>query len=140
MYSRRANYITTRKGANMANAIESAINQTRDTLEAGSEELERGEALATAYVHDRMPIMGEIRLIGGALVFLLLIVFVLTEIYNAVEFETDEGGEYTGPFGSIVDDLESIGAVALSLIVLALLVVAAAAIMRFFGQSGFGGR
>ena len=123
----------------MANAIESAINQTRDTLEAGSEELERGEALATAYVHDRMPIMGEIRLIGGALVFLLLIVFVLTEIYNAVEFET-ENGEYTGPFGSIVDDLESIGAVALSLIVLALLVVAAAAIMRFFGQSGFGGR
>ena len=81
---------------------------------------------------DRMPIMGEIRLIGGALVFLLLITFVLTEIYEAVEIEE-------GPFSEVADDLENIGAVAMSLLVLALLVVAAAAIMRFFGRSGFGG-
>lgn len=82
---------------------------------------------------DVMSIMGEVRMVGAALVLILLFVFVLTEIYDAVEV-----GE--GPFSSVADDLENIGATALGLLVIALLVVAASAIMRFFGQSGFGGR
>jgi len=82
---------------------------------------------------DVMTIMGEVRMVGAALVLILLFVFVLTEIYDAVEV-----GE--GPFESVADDLENIGATALGLLVIALLVVAASAIMRFFGQSGFGGR
>lgn len=82
---------------------------------------------------DTMSIMGEVRMVGAALVLILLFVFVLTEIYDAVEVEE-------GPFSSVADDLENIGATALGLLVIALLVVAASAIMRFFGQSGFGGR
>ena len=140
MYTRRANYITTRKGANMASAMYRAANNTRERLDWADDSVRRSQMHAQLVVQDRMPVMGEIRLIGGALVLLLLITFVLTEIFNAVDFETDGEGDYTGPFGSIAEDLETIGPVALSLLVLALLVVAAAAIMRFFGQSGFGAR
>ena len=140
MYSRRANYITTRKGANMANAMHRAANKTGEALDWADDVAGRSHTQAQIVVHDRMPIMGETRLIGGALVFLLLIAFVLTEIFQAVDFETDAEGDYTGPFGSIAEDLETIGPVALSLLVLGLLVVAAAAIMRFFGHSGFGAR
>ncbi|KDE56691.1 hypothetical protein EL22_25310 [Halostagnicola sp. A56] len=83
--------------------------------------------------------MAEVRMIGGALVMILLIVYILNEVYNSIQFETDTDGNYTGPFGSIVGDLETIGVAALGLLVLALLVIAAQAIMRFFGSSGFGG-
>jgi len=89
---------------------------------------------------DRMSIMGEVRMIGAALIFILLMVFVLTEIFGAIEMDTDADGNYEGPFGGVVDDLEGIGATAMGLLVIALLVIAASAIMRFFGSSGFGSR
>jgi uncharacterized membrane protein YesL len=89
---------------------------------------------------DRMGIMDEVRLIGGALVFILLIVFVLNEVYNSVGFEMDDAGEYVGPFGQIVTDLETTGMAAMGLLVLGFLVIAASAIMSFFGGSGFGAR
>ena len=110
-----------------------AVEKSNRVMDKCNDIVGRSHGAAKNTVHDRMPIMGEIRLIGGALVFLLLIVFVLTEIYEAVDIAE-------GPFSEVGDDLENIGAVALSLLVLALLVVAAAAIMRFFGRSGFGGR
>ena len=106
---------------------------TSSVVQFANNAVDRSTPQARRIIHDRMPIMGEVRLIGGALVFLLLIVFVLTEIYNAVDVAE-------GPFESAVDDLETIGSVALGLLVLALLVVAASGIMRFFGTAGFGGR
>ncbi|KMT45713.1 hypothetical protein EL22_28710 [Halostagnicola sp. A56] len=81
---------------------------------------------------DTMPIMAEVRMIGGALVMILLIVYILNEIYGSITVSD-------GPFSSVVTDLETIGVAALGLLVLALLVIAAQAIMRFFGSSGFGG-
>jgi hypothetical protein len=84
-------------------------------------------------VQDRMGIMGEVRLIGGALVFILLIAYVLNEVYSSVDIAD-------GPFSGIVDDLETTGVAAMGLLVLCLLVVAASAIMRFFGGAGFGAR
>lgn len=124
----------------MASAIESCCNQIKSSLEWSHSRIETsaGAARMTAdRYQDRLPVMGEIRMIGGALVLILLMVFVLTEIYAAIEFSTDAEGAYDGPFGEVVTSLENIGATALVLLVLALLVVAASAIMRFFGSSGF---
>ena len=91
------------------------------------------------YQTDRMGIMGEVRLVGSALVLILIIVLVLNEVYDAIEFETDADGNYESPFASVVDDLESTGVAAISLLIVGLLIVAASAIMRFMG-SGFGAR
>ncbi|ARS89927.1 hypothetical protein [Natrarchaeobaculum aegyptiacum] len=84
-------------------------------------------------VYDRMPIMREVQLVGGALIMIFLIVFVLNEIYNSIEIEE-------GPFQDVADSLESTGVTALVILVLALIVVAASAVMRFFGGSGFATR
>lgn len=120
----------------LANRIQAGLEWSNDRVCATS-----GAArLKSNDLTDRMGIMGEVRMVGGALVVILLMVFVLTEVFNAIDFETDEDGNYEGPFGSVVDDLESIGATALGLLVIALLVIAASAIMRFFGNSGFGSR
>ncbi len=78
-------------------------------------------------------------MIGGSMVTILIIALVLTEVYNAVDF-SQTNGTYDGPFGSIVGDLETTGVAAMSLLVVGLLVVAASAIMRYFGGGGFGGR
>ena len=78
-------------------------------------------------------------MVGAALVTILIIALVLNEVYNAVEFETDADGNYTGPFGSVVSDLETTGVAALSLLIVGLIIVAASAIMRVFGTSGMGG-
>jgi len=76
--------------------------------------------------------MAEVRLIGAGLVMMLIITLVLTEVYNAVDISS-------GPFQEVVTTLESTGVAALTLLVVGFLVVAASAIMRFFG-TGFGGR
>ena len=82
---------------------------------------------------DRMGVMGEVRLIGGALVTILIIALVLNEVYDAVDLGT-------GPFSGIGDDLETTGVAAIGLLIIALLVLAASTIMRFMGGAGFGGR
>ncbi|WP_121744896.1 hypothetical protein [Natronorubrum halophilum] len=81
---------------------------------------------------DNRGIMPEVRMIGGAMVTILIIALVLTEIYNAVSINN------TSAFYSLVEDLETTGVAAMSLLVVGLLVVAASAIMRYFG-GGFGG-
>ena len=82
-------------------------------------------------------VMNEVRMIGGALVAIVIIALVLTEVYNAVDFETDADGNYTGPFGEIVATAETTGVAAITLLVVGLLVLAASVIMRFMG-GGFG--
>lgn len=76
-------------------------------------------------------IMSEVRLVGGGLVLMLVVVLVLTEVYDAVDVGT-------GPFANVTDSLETTGAAALTLLVVGFLVIAASAIMRYFG-GGFGG-
>jgi len=82
---------------------------------------------------DNRGVMGEIRMIGGGLIMILIVVLVLTEVYSAVNISD------SSPFSGVVDSLEGTGAAALTLMVVGLLVVAASAIMKFFG-GGFGGR
>ena len=82
---------------------------------------------------DKMGIMGEVRLVGGALVTILIIAFILYEVTEAVDV-----GD--GPFSSLETDLETTGVAALSLLIVGLLVLAASAIMRVMGRGGFGAR
>jgi len=76
---------------------------------------------------DELPVMGQVRLIGGAIIMIAVIVLVLNEVLtiNAIN-------NSTGPFSGIIDTLEGTGGAALSLLVVGLLVAAAAAVMRFF--------
>ena len=101
-------------------------------LLGGSED---GRSLAS----DDRAIMSEVRMIGGALVAILIVALVLTEVYNAVDFEQDPDGNYTGPFGEIVGQAETTGVAAITLLVVGLLVLAASVIMRYMG-GGFGAR
>jgi len=75
--------------------------------------------------------MNEVRMIGGALVAVVIVALVLTEVYNAVSIPE------TSPFHGIVDAAESTGVAAITLLVVGLLVLSAGVIMRFMG-SGFG--
>ena len=82
---------------------------------------------------DRMGVMSEVRLIGGALVTILIVALVLNEVYNAIEIDNQSA------WYPIVEDLETTGVAAIGLLIIALLVLAASAILRFMGRSGFGG-
>ncbi|PCR89446.1 hypothetical protein [Natrinema ejinorense] len=108
-------------------------DQITQTLKIGGEMLRSSRSLD----EDDRAILGEVRMIGGSMVTILIIALVLTEVYNAVDF-SQTNGTYDSPFGSVVSDLETTGVAAMSLLVVGLLVVAASAIMRYFG-GGFGG-
>jgi len=84
-------------------------------------------------ISDTRGIMAEVRMIGGGLVLTLIVTLVLTEVYSAINISD------TSPFSGVVTSLETTGVAALSLLVVGFLVIAASAIMRYFG-GGFGGR
>jgi len=86
---------------------------------------------ASAFVQEQRGVMNEVRMIGGALVAVVIVALVLTEVYNAVSIPE------TSPFHGIVDAAESTGVAAITLLVVGLLVLSAGVIMRFMG-SGFG--
>ena len=93
---------------------------------------------AALFANDRVQdraIMSEVRMIGGALVAIVIVALVLTEVYDAVDFETDADGNYTGPFGPIVEAAETTGVAAITLLVVGLLVLAASVILLFMGGS-----
>ena len=83
------------------------------------------EGLATA------SIMDVVRLIGGSMIGIAVLVVVLNEI-----FQLDSIANASGPFSGITDSLTGVGASAISLLVVGLLVVAANRIMGFFGGGG----
>jgi hypothetical protein len=103
------------------------------------EQLRAAWAVATPDDRSDRGIMNAVRMVGAGLVMTLVIVLVLTEVHAAIPFETDNSGNYTGPFGDVVGQLETTGVAALSLLVVGFIVVAASTIMRYFG-GGFGGR
>ena len=83
--------------------------------------------------NDDRAIMGEVRMVGGALVAVVIIALVLTEVYSAIDIEE------TSPWYDIVTAAETTGVAAITLLVVGLLVLAASVIMRFMG-GGFGTR
>ena len=93
--------------------------------------LDQARSQYAALEADDRGILNEVRLIGAGLVMMIIVTLVLTEVYNAVDVSS-------GPFSEVVTTLESTGVAALTLLVVGFLVIAASAIMRFFG-TGFGG-
>jgi len=78
---------------------------------------------------DSNRIVRTVRLIGGAMITLLLVAVVLNEIFGAVNVGS-------GPFSGIGNDLETTGVAAISLLVVGLLIVAANRLMSIFGGGG----
>jgi len=108
--------------------VESVVRVGTDGVSAISERTGRSQA----------EVMGAVRMIGGAMIGIAVLVVVLNEFWNTEGmFETDSDGNYEGPFGSILGSLESTGAAALGLLVIGLLVLAANRVMGFFGSGGF---
>jgi len=83
-----------------------------------TEEWAAGEGLSQA------SIMGAVRVIGGGMIGIAVLVIVLNEMFS-------------GPFTSVIDSLETTGGAALGLLVIGFLVLAANRIMGFFGGGGF---
>jgi uncharacterized membrane protein YdbT with pleckstrin-like domain len=94
--------------------------------------LDRLKSQAKQLNQDSRGVMTEVRMIGGGLILTLIVTLVLTEVYNAINVTA------SSPFSSVVTSLETTGVAALSLLVVGFLVIAASAIMRYFG-GGFGG-
>ena len=87
---------------------------------------------AALFANDRVQdraIMSEVRMIGGALVAVVIIALVLTEVYSAVDIDSES------PFHGIVESAETTGVAAITLLVVGLLVLSASVIMRFMGGS-----
>ena len=76
-------------------------------------------------------VMGTVRVIGGAMIGISVLVIVLNEV-----FAIDSIANSSGPFAGIIDSLESTGVAAMSLLVVGLLVAAANRVMGFFGGGG----
>lgn len=77
-------------------------------------------------------IMNTVRMLGGAMIGIAVLVIVLNEV-----FSLDSIANSTGPFDSVISSLQSTGGAALGLIVIGLLVLAANRVMGFFGGGGF---
>jgi hypothetical protein len=80
----------------------------------------------------RADLMGTVRVIGGAMIGLAVLVVVLDEVFSINSISNS-----SGPFSGVIDSLESTGVAALSLLVIGLLVAAANRVMGFFGGGGF---
>jgi len=77
-------------------------------------------------------IMKTVRVIGGAMIGIAVLVVVLNEV-----FSLDAIANSNGNFSGVIDSLESTGAAALGLLVIGLLVLGANRVMQFFGGGGF---
>ena len=117
----------------MASAME-AVSNTADRLKDAGASLNKrtrdASLFAESATQDRA-VMNEIRMVGGALVAVVIIALVLTEVYNSVEIDSES------PFHEIVESAETTGVAAITLLIVGLLVLAASVIMRFMG-GGFG--
>jgi len=106
----------------------SAASIAQSASSWADEKEEQARFLADGY-EDRLGIMREAQLIGGAMITILLIAVVLNEVFAAVNVGS-------GPFSQIGTDLETTGVAAVGLLVVGLIVVAANALLGMFGSGG----
>jgi len=78
---------------------------------------------------DRNRIVRTVRVVGGAMITILLVTLVLNEVFQAVSIGS-------GAFSGIADQLQSTGVAAMGLLIVGLLVVSANRIMGVFGGGG----
>jgi hypothetical protein len=106
-----------------------ASTATQGVLQTGASavsELENRTAFSNGNI------MGTVRVIGGAMIGIAVLIVVLNSV-----FALDSVTNSSGPFSGVIQQLENIGGAALGLIVIGLLVAAANRVMGFFGGGGF---
>lgn len=72
--------------------------------------------------------MRTVQMIGGAVIGIAIVTIVVNEVLT-----TNAVNNSTGPFGGVINSLETTGVAAMSLLVVGLLVAAASKLMSFFG-------
>jgi hypothetical protein len=92
--------------------------ETEQLLEAGPEEWD----------DELQQMMRTVQMIGGAVIGIAIITIVVNEVLT-----TSAVNNSTGPFGGVIDSLETTGVAAMTLLVVGLLVAAASKLMSFFG-------
>jgi len=106
-----------------------AATATQGVLQTGADAVSKLERKA-GMSHGNM--MGTVRVIGGAMIGIAVLVVVLNEV-----FALSSVSNSSGPFSDVIGQLETIGGAALGLIVIGLLVAGANRVMGFFGGGGF---
>lgn len=135
--------LTNRFAAKAASRLTSAQINRADTGElkeivASHPDVEMGRQIGNAKLDEfedewsEASIMQQVRLIAGAMIGISVLVIVLNEVFSLSQVSNS-----SGPFSGVIDSLQSTGGAALGLLVVGLLVVAANAVMSFFGRGGF---
>jgi len=135
--------LTNRFAAQAASRLSSAQIDRADTgelkeLVASHPDVEMGRQIGNAKLDEfedewsQASIMQQVRLIAGAMIGISVLVIVLNEVFSLNQISNS-----SGPFSGVIDSLESTGGAALGLLVVGLLIVAANAVMGFFGRGGF---
>jgi hypothetical protein len=93
---------------------------------------EYAEAAPEPKAADELAIMQQIRMIGGAVILIAIVVLVVNEVLTVNAINNS-----SGPFSGVLDSLNTTGVAAMSLLVVGLVVAAARAIMGFMGGGGF---
>jgi uncharacterized membrane protein len=111
-------------------AAASASQDTNSTFSASNLMREGRDALGADTVAEaqELPIMQAVRMIGGAVVGIAVIVLVVNEVLTI-----DAVDNSSGPFAGVISSLETTGVAAMTLLVVGLVVVAAQQIMGFMG-------
>jgi len=135
--------LTNRFAAKAASRLSSAQIDRADTgelkeLVASHPDVEMGRQIGNAKLDEfedewaEASIMQQVRLIAGAMIGISVLVIVLNEVFSLNQISNS-----SGPFSGVIDSLESTGGAALGLLVVGLLIVAANAVMGFFGRGVF---
>ncbi len=119
--------------ASVASKAQSGLESTADDIR-DHEQYQLGKQMGDRAFDnlDQMGIMGAVRMIGGAMIGIAVLVVVLNEV-----FSLDSIANSSGPFSDVTDQLKGTGGAALGLLVIGLLVVGANRVMGFFGGGGF---
>lgn len=98
-------------------------------FELDADETTRNNSTAgTSPNEQNLPVMQAVRMIGGAVVGIAVIVLVVNEVLTIGAISNS-----TGPFAGVIDSLETTGVAAMTLLVVGLVVVAAQQIMSYMG-------
>ena len=121
----------------MSNAIVASASSFGSGLRSRAGRIRTDAHITADAVQEGLPdsfgILREAQLVGAGIVFVAILIFVLTEVYDAITIED------TNPWYEVVEALEGTGAAALGLLILGFLVLAAAVIMGIMNNGGFGG-
>jgi len=93
---------------------------------------DRAVRTADSFAPERLDMMQTVRVLGGSMIGIAILVVVLNEVFSLNQISNS-----SGPFASVIESLQTTGGAALGLLVIGLLVLGANRVMGFFGGGGF---